>query len=124
MPEQSYKALQAIKAPNASIRSIKRLLREMHIRKWIRLKQLLLTATHAERRLTWAQRYRRFRCLNWRRLRFSDECSIQLGKGQKLEYVFVSSKNDRLLPHMVTPIRCGKQKSKMFWAAFGYGLRT
>jgi transposase len=25
---------------------------------------------------------------------------------------------------MVQPRRCGKQKSKMFWAAFGYGVRT
>jgi Transposase len=76
MPEQSYEALQAIEAPNASIRLIKRLLREMHIRKWIRLKRPLLTTEHAARRLTWAQRYQRFRYLNWRRLRFSDECSI------------------------------------------------
>jgi hypothetical protein len=38
--------------------------------------------------------------------------------------VFVKAGADRLQPGMVEPKKCGKQKSKMFWAAFGYGLRT
>ena len=66
-----------------------RLLQEMHIRKWIRLKRPALTPNHAYQRLTWAQRYRHFRYLNWRRVRWSDECSIELGNGQKLEWVFI-----------------------------------
>src|ERR1700722_74532 len=38
-PEMSYNALQAQEAPNASIRSVKRLLQEMNIRKLARLKR-------------------------------------------------------------------------------------
>ncbi len=61
-------------------------------------------------------------------MRWSDECLIQLGKGQKLEWVFVAGGKGqhkrRLQRDMVQPRRCGKQKSKMFWAAFGYGVRT
>ena len=37
------------------------------------------------------------------------------GKGQQQR---------RLQPDLVQPRACGKQKSKMFWAAFGYGVRT
>ena len=46
-PEMTYEALQAQEAPNASVRSIKRLFQEMNIRKWKRLKRPALTATHA-----------------------------------------------------------------------------
>jgi hypothetical protein len=42
-PLTLYEALQAQVAPNASIRSIKRLFQEMNIRKWARLKRLALT---------------------------------------------------------------------------------
>ena len=110
------------------MRSMKRLLQEMHIRKWIRLKRPALTPDHAYQRLTWAQRYRHFRYLNWRRVRWSDECSIELGKGQKLEWVFIhggkGQRQERLRPDLVQPKPCGKKKQKMFWAAFGYGMRT
>jgi len=78
--------------------------------------------------LNWAQRHRLFTYLNWRRVRWSDECSIQLGKGRKLEWVFVpggkGQYQQRLAPDLVQQRRCGKQKSKMFWAAFGHGIRT
>ena len=78
--------------------------------------------------MNWAQTYRLYTYLNWRRVRWSDECSIQLGKGQKLEWVFVAGGKGqyerRLARDMVQKRRCGKQKSKMFWAAFGHGVRT
>jgi DDE superfamily endonuclease len=127
-PELSYEALRAQECPNASVRAMKQLLQEMNIRKWIRLKRPALSVAHAGLRLTWAQRYRHFRYLNWRRLKWSDECSIQLGKGEKLNWVFVQGGKGqalrRLEPDIVQPRACGKKKRKMFWAAFGYGLRT
>jgi hypothetical protein len=46
-PEMSYHALKAQEAPNASVRSIKRLFQEMGMRKWIRLKRPALTEQHA-----------------------------------------------------------------------------
>jgi hypothetical protein len=88
-PSISYEKLQAEAAPDASVRSIKRLLQEIHLRKWQRLKRPALTDAHAYARLNWAQRYRLFTYLNWRRVRWSDECLIQLGKGRKLEWVFI-----------------------------------
>jgi hypothetical protein len=63
----------------------------MYMRKWQRLKRPALTAEHARFRRNWAEGYRYFTYLNWRRVRWSDECSIQLGKGQKFEWVFVAS---------------------------------
>jgi hypothetical protein len=51
-----------------------------------------------------------------------------LGKGQKLEWVFVQGGKGqhqrRLDPNLIQQRRCGKQKSKMFWTAFGFGVRT
>jgi hypothetical protein len=46
-PEMTYEALRDQEAPNASIRSVKRLLQEMNIRKWIRLRRPALTPNHA-----------------------------------------------------------------------------
>ena len=47
---------------------------------------------------------------------------------QKLEWVFVPGGKGqyqrRLAPDLVQERRCGKQKSKMFWAAFGYRVYT
>ena len=68
-PAITYEALLAQECPNASMRSMRKLLQEMNIRKWIRLKRPALTSDHATLRLTWAQTYRHFRYLNWRRVR-------------------------------------------------------
>ena len=99
-PELLYEALRAQECPNASIRAMKQLLQEMNIRKWIRLQRPALSVAHAGLRLTWAQRYRHFRYLNWRRLRWSDECSIQLGKGEKLNWVFVQGGKGQALQRL------------------------
>ena len=111
----SHETLRDQEALNASIRSVKRLLQEMHIQKWIRLKRLALTPQHAEKRCTWAQRYRYFSYLNWRRVWWSNECSVQLGKGKKLEWVFIpggkGQTQERLRLDLVKPIPCGKKKS-------------
>jgi transposase len=50
-PEISYAALQAQECPNASIRSIQKLLQEIGIRKWVRLKRPLLNEDQAAARL-------------------------------------------------------------------------
>jgi hypothetical protein len=98
----------------------------MNLRKWQQLKRSALTQEHAYVRLTWAQTHRLYTYLNWRRVCWSDECSIQLRKGQKLEWVFIPGGKGQyqrqLQPDMVQPRCYGKQKSKMFWAAFGYGV--
>ena len=46
-PEISHDALQAQEAPNASLRSVKRLLQEMNIRKWVCLKRPALNERYA-----------------------------------------------------------------------------
>jgi hypothetical protein len=53
---------------------------------------------------------------------------VELKKGQKLDWVFIhegkGQREERLRSELVHPKPCGKQKSQMFWTAFGYGLRT
>jgi hypothetical protein len=46
-PEISFLALQQQEAPNASVRTVRHLFQEMHMRKWIRLKRPALSADHA-----------------------------------------------------------------------------
>jgi len=84
----------------------------------------MLSEEDARQRMIWARKYQYFTYLQWRRVRWSDECSIELGKGQKPSYVFSSAGKERLRPELVQEKPCGKQKCQMFWAAFGYGIRT
>ena len=84
----------------------------------------MLSEEDAQKRIEWARKYQNFTYLQWRRVRWSDECSIELGKGQKPTWVFTSVGKERLKPNLIQEKPCGKQKCQMFWAAFGYGIRT
>ena len=68
--------------------------------------------------------YEPFELVDWRTIRWSDECSIELGKGEQGGWVFITSAEQRLDPKYVQTRRCGKQKTQMFWAAFGHNIRT
>lgn len=68
--------------------------------------------------------YEAYELVDWRCVRWSDECSIELGKGDQQGWVFITRAEQRLEPEFVQPRRCGKQKTQMFWGAFCYGKRS
>lgn len=127
-PTLTYEALRAQECPNASVRSAPRMMQEMNIRKWIRLKRPGLQPEHAAQRLEWARTHEHYTYLNWRRVRWSDEVSIALRRGDKFGWVFIPSgqgqRDRRLHPDLIQPKICGKGKSKMFWAVFGWHIKT
>ena len=105
-------------------RSLRYLLREMNKRKWRQLKRPLLTAEHAAARLRWAQRYRHFTEADWRKVKWSDECTVERGVGKRPIWTF-NRPSQQLQQHDVQEVMCsGKGVKKMLWAAFGYGCRT
>jgi transposase len=103
--------------------AIWRLTYEMGLRKWRKMQRPSLTPLHAEKRLNWAQKYQHFTSIDWARVYWSDECTVERGIGQRQEWTFTRPK-DQLFQHseeghqvQMVPAR-GKQIKQMFWAAF------
>lgn len=103
--------------------SIWRLLRESNKRKWRCLRRPELSPEIAEKRLAWALRWRYQTSEQWRRVFWSDESTVERGRGVRREWTFTRPK-DQLREHDVDtyPHHGIKQ---MFWAAFsGSGRRS
>jgi transposase len=105
-------------------RSMQYLCRDLGRRKWIRRKRVALTAERAAARLAWAETYQHFQPQDWKRVKWSDESTIERGQGSAPVWTFLSFK-EQLERGDVTPVRaCGKGVKQMFWAGFGHGIRT
>lgn len=75
-------------APHSSKKTIYRYLKKSGIQKWRCKQRPFLTAEHALLRMQWALKYDGKPVEYWRRLRWSDECSIERGKGGAIEWVY------------------------------------
>ena len=75
-------------APHSSKKTIYRYLKKSGIQKWRAKQRPFLTAEHALLRMQWAVEYDGKPVEFWRRLRWSDECSIKRGKGGAIEWVY------------------------------------
>jgi transposase len=103
--------------------TIRTVFRKLHMRKWLQRKRPEILAHNAEKRLEWAQRYAHYTAEDWRRVIWSDESTVERGKGGQLIWTWNSPK-EQLIEHDVHEIRTGKSIKKMFWAAFRYNQRT
>ena len=65
--------------------SIWRLTHEIGLRKRQKMDRPFLTLFHAEKRLNWARRYQHFTSVDWARVYWSDECTVERGIGQGQE---------------------------------------
>jgi len=75
-------------APHSSKKTIYRYLKKSGIQKWRAKQRPFLTVEHALLRMQWAIKYDGKPVEYWRRLRWSDECSIERGKGGAIEWVY------------------------------------
>ena len=75
-------------APHASKKTIYRYLKKSGIQKWRCKQRPFLTEEHAEKRRAWARLYDGRPIAFWRRIRWSDECSIERGRGGAIEWVY------------------------------------
>ncbi|KAJ5660135.1 hypothetical protein N7507_006586 [Penicillium longicatenatum] len=100
--------------------AIWRLLREENRRKWLVLRRPVLTEEQAQKRLEWAFGVRDWDSAKWRTVFWSDESTIERGKGARREFTFNR-------PATQISLEISKQSIaiRMFWAAFsGGGRRT
>jgi transposase len=96
---------------------------QIHKRKWKQRKRPEILPLRAQKRLAWAIRYQNYTPRDWQRILWSDECTIERGKGGQTIWTW-HMLTEQLTEHDVREIRTGKSVSKMFWAGFKYDQRS
>lgn len=104
-------------------RTLQRLLRELGRRKWRQRRRPEIKAHHAQARLEWARQYEHFQAADWKRVKWSDECTVERGVGIQPVWTFLRP-SEQLEQGDIKEQRCGKGVKQMFWAAFGYNTRS
>ena len=61
--------------------TVRRVFQNQHKRKWIQRKWPEIQPIYAEKRLQWAQEYVHYSPLDWGRVIWTDECSVEHGAG-------------------------------------------
>lgn len=123
-PRIKYEALLALTNYRVSRQTIWRLLQTAHRRKWLVLQRPELTPEHARRRLCWANLVQHYNTYKWKQVFWSDESTVEWGKGARREYTFTRPK-DQVSAQDIEEISVHKGIKQMFWAAFaGCGRRT
>ncbi len=68
--------------------TVRKFMSEIRYRKWRNLKRPHIKPEHAAKRLQWALDYQHFTPYDWRQVVWSDECTIERGKGVRQRWVF------------------------------------
>ena len=75
-------------APQVSSRTIRRTLAEANIKKWRAAERPTLKKEHAAACLEWAQKYKDWTELDWKRVIWSDECKVEQYSDPRVVWVF------------------------------------
>ncbi|KAJ5737409.1 uncharacterized protein N7483_002534 [Penicillium malachiteum] len=101
--------------------SIWRLLRESNLWKWLVLQRPELKPEHVAKRLQWALRVRDYTPEKWKKVFWSDESTVERGKGSRREHTFTRPK-DQIALRDIQEVSY-KGVKQMFWAAFSGSRR-
>ena len=121
-PKWTYARLIGQTGMHAHKATICRLLKRHNLTNWRAKRRPKLSPEVAKERLAFARRYHRWKLRQWRRVIFSDECSVERGTGKDNVWVFRTPQQE-WDPQMIEEYQ-GKDISQMFWAAFWYGGRS
>jgi hypothetical protein len=80
-PKITAAQLVATTVLNVKKKTVYRFLKKSGIQKWRATKRPIVDDEKAVKRLHWAERYDNKPLTFWRRWRWSDECSVERGKG-------------------------------------------
>jgi len=92
--------------------TVYRALKEYGLVNWLAQKRLLLSEAVAAKRLAWCKARKDWTPEQWQKVIWSDECSVERGKGKKRKWVF-RFPNERFKKEMVQPVPKGKGISVM-----------
>lgn len=109
---------------SVSRQTLWRFFREQNKRKWLVLQRPELTEAQAHARRAWADRVQGYDSDKWRKIFWSDESTVERGKGARREYTFTRPAA-QIAARDIEEVSCHKGIKQMFWAAFsGSGRRT
>lgn len=108
--------LQACHLPYA-LSTAKKVLAESNLGKWRAAKRPYLEQEHVDLRLQYALQHITWTPYMWDHVIWSDECSVERGKGKSVEWVFCTPQQ-KWDKEMISTYNKGKQLSIMVWAAF------
>lgn len=111
----TYSKLQKLVDPNPSHHTVWRLLKRNDIINWRSKKRPYLTEAHARLRLAFAHANLN---TDWSQYLFSDECSIEYGKGKKQAWSF-GYPAEKWDLNKITTYKKGKGVTVMVWGAIG-----
>jgi hypothetical protein len=116
-PKDTY--AQVIKACGLGCRksTVKKILAKYGIANWRAKKRPLLTEEHAAKRLAWCLAHRDWNAEDWGMVVWSDECSVERGRGKRDEWVF-RTLEQKWQVGMVQTYGTNKNMKTMVWGAF------
>lgn len=113
------KQLRDITNSDLSIRTMQRRLKEHDIQKHRAAKRARLTEKHAATRFKWAKEHLRWSLDDWRKVGFSDECSVEKSSDPRGIWVFRRpGKRERYRPQNVIAKDSSGGVSLMVWGCF------
>ncbi|KAE8548074.1 hypothetical protein EYB25_009867 [Talaromyces marneffei] len=122
-PHIKYEELRNAVDNKVTIRTIQNMFQQIHKRKWKQRKRPEILPLNAQKRLAWALRYEAYTPREWQRILWTDECTVERGKGGQLIWTW-HSLTERLREHDIREIRTGKSIKKMFWGGFKFDQRS
>jgi transposase len=108
-PKLTFEALRKEANLDLSTTTIKKVLHDEGLQHWRARGRPELTQRHATLRLQWALQHRN---TDWSKWIFSDECSVETGKGQRKQWVW-GLKGQQYKRQHVQPYKKGKQGTCM-----------
>jgi hypothetical protein len=90
-PKDSYAKIKDVCGMTCSKSTIKKILVKHGIHNWIARRQPFLTEANAAVRLAWCLKHRYMCPEEWGLFMWSDECSVERGRGKQTEWVFCTA---------------------------------
>ena len=112
-PHIKTRELQAAVDSSPSKDTVRHLFHNLHTKKLKQRKQPEMTEENAAKHLAWAHQYAHFAPEDWKRVKWTDECSVERGKGAQTIYTF-NSPCHQTIEHDIHAICCRKGVKQMF----------
>lgn len=122
-PKKTYAMVKAELDLPFSRDTLRRILEPHGIRKWHCAKRPFLSEEVALKRFEWVEKHKDWSKEEWSKIIFSDESSVERGKGGAREWAFRTSKQ-KWDPKFVETYKKGRDISIMVWGAIWIGGRS
>jgi len=122
-PDASYAKIRAETGIQISDSTLYRILSDFNMEHWIAKKRPVLTKDQAKARLKWAEERKDWTFDDFKKVIFTDECSLERGSGKRPVWIWCY-KHQRLSPGFVQTYDKGKNLSIMIWAGVWLGDRS